>query len=204
MLKKVKLPKINSIEYITNELSLGGNLSHQLMNIDLRKGETETYLPIINANNIDINHIDYSESLDFLYGERVLGDFKLIIRNIILKFLNNDPTKYVIFETPWSEKDLTASKKLQLQFFTINGFVYDFLKGDDEQKDINKYILDSRVYPTVISLMDIQNKNIMIEPNCSLDNGMALELINQTVGLLISAFDGEGYLFWKKSLNSPK
>ena len=153
---------------------------------------------------MDINHIDYSESLDFLYGERVLGDFKLIIRNIILKFLNNDPTKYVIFETPWSEKDLTASKKLQLQFFTINGFVYDFLKGDDEQKDINKYILDSRVYPTVISLMDIQNKNIMIEPNCSLDNGMALELINQTVGLLISAFDGEGYLFWKKSLNSPK
>ena len=203
MLKRVKLPKNNSIEYIKNELSLGGNLSNQLMNIDLRDGETETYLPII-AKNMDINHIDYSESLDFLYGERVLGDFKLIIRNIILKFLNNDPTKYVIFETPWSEKDLTASKKLQLQFFTINGFVYDFLKGDDEQKDIDKYRLDSRVYPTVISLMDFQNKNIVIKPKCSLDNRMVSELINQTVGLLIGAFDGEGYLFWKKSLNSPK
>ena len=198
MLKRVKLPKNNSIEYIKNELSLGGNLSNQLMNIDLRDGETETYLPII-AKNMDINHIDYSESLDFLYGERVLGDFKLIIRNIILKFLNNDPAKYVIFETPWSEKDLTVSKKLQLQFFTINGFVYDFLKGDDEQKDIDKYILDSRVYPTVISLMDIQNKNIVIKPKCSLDNGMVSELINQTVGLLIGAFDGEGYLFWKKA-----
>jgi hypothetical protein len=197
MLKKVILPN-NSIEYIKNELFLGGNLSQQLINLDFGNGKTETYLPLVNGKINEINHIDYSESIEFLYGINVARDFKLILRNIILKFLNNDPTKYVIFETPWNEDDLTASKQLQLQYFTINRFVYDYLKGDDNQENIYKYLLDAQVYPTVISLLDIQNNNIMIKPKSSLDNGIVLELINQTVGLIIGAYDGEGYLFWKK------
>jgi hypothetical protein len=199
MLKRVLLPK-NSVPYIEQELSSGGYLSCQLAKMDLKNGEVETYLP---SKLVDTTKIDFAESLEFLTGEAVTASYNLIINDIILDFLNNDPTKYAIFETVWNEKDPIVSKR-SLQFFTINGVVYDFLKGDDGQKDINKYILDAQDYPTVISLIDIQNKNIAIKPQCSLDNGMVLELINQTVGLLIGAFDGEGYLFWKKSLNSPK
>lgn len=165
MLKRVNLPE-DSNDYIRHELSLGNHLSQQLMNLDLKDGDVHTYLP---QKLIRQKQIDYSESLEFLTGYKVVKEFDFIIEEAILKFLGKDPQRIVIFETFWIENDTLASRR-SLQYFVIDDELYTFIKGNDKNKLVNVYIQNAHAYPTVITLVDIKRENLVIKHQCKFDD----------------------------------
>jgi hypothetical protein len=193
MLKTVELSS-DSIEYIRQELSLGGVLSNELLKMDLYTGSIFTYLP---SEFIPQTSVDYAESLEFLTGKKVSDEFDKVVGQFILNYLGNAPKKMAIFETMWNGSDPIASKR-PLQYFTIQGRKYDFLRGNDEKGMIMDYISDAHGYPTVIIAVDIGSEDLIIINKTDFADEMALWLANKTEKIIVGAFDGEGYLIWQK------
>jgi len=194
MLRSDKLAK-SAIDYIKQQLLLGGFFSAKINELDLEAGSVFTYLP----QDLRLKpSIDYSESLEFLTGEKVSTEFDSLISEIIMNYLDNNERKVAIFETIWNRNDLIVSRRL-IDYFTIKGRKYDFLKGGDKKELIMNYITDAKGYPTVISIVDIGDKKIDIIPKSEFDEEKVSELASMTDILIIGAFDGEGYLVWQKN-----
>lgn len=195
MLKKVNL-KEESIEYIQQQLSMGGVLSSQLMKLNLYKGSVFTFFPSTFSPHISI---DFSESLEFLTGEKVSKEFDALISDYIVNNLGLNERKIAIFETMWNINDPIVAKRA-LQYFSINGRKYDFVKGRNDTESIINYINDARGYPTVISIIETGHEYLDIKDKSKFKEEKLSELADSTEVLIIGAFDGEGYLLWQKDL----
>lgn len=193
MLRKVDLTK-ECVNYIKQELSQGGDLSVEASNLLLQSGFMFTYIPFSMSLT---TQIDFSESLEFLSGELVFDEFISIIKEIILKTLDKNPHIVAIFETIWSEND-EVTLHSALQYFTIKGRRYDYLKGGDEKIVLDDYIADAQGYPTVIFIVNNQNSDFEIRNKSKFHEGYINELVKRIEVMIVGAFDGEGYIIWHK------
>lgn len=195
MLKRVKL-KEDSIEYIQQQLSIGGILSSQLMKLNLYKGSIFTFFP---STFFPHTSIDFSESLEFLTGEKISKEFEALVSDFIVNNLSINKRKLAIFETMWNINDPIVGKRA-LQYFSIKGRKYDYLQGGNDTKSIINYINDARGYPTVISIIETGHEYLDIKDKSKFKEENLSELADRTEVLIIGAFDGEGYLLWQKDL----
>ena len=194
MLRKIELP-IEAIDYIKQELTQGGILSNiEERSTDLSSGQIFTYFPMEFSLQTPF---DFCESLEFLTGERVSDMFDAKISELIGNFLNKSSQNVVIFETWWNEDDPITSKCL-LQYFTINGRRYDFLKGGNDKQPIKDYMDDAQGYPSVIVLVNVKDQDIEIHDKTQFPEENINNLVNGTEFVIVGAFDGEGYLIWQK------
>lgn len=195
MLIKVELTA-ESIDYINQELAQGGELfiEEHLCALNLGQGHVFSYFPIEFSPSTPV---DFGESIEFLTGKRVSGEFNSKIKELIRNFLDENSRNVAIFETMWNEGDPITSQS-SLQYFSIKGTRYDFLKGEDEKKPIDDYINDAQGYPTIIALVNGEDSNFEIWDKYHFPEEKVIELIKRTEFLLVGAFDGEGYIIWKK------
>lgn len=195
MLRKVELTA-ESIDYINQELTQGGALfiEEHLLALNLGQGNVFTYFPIEFAPPTPV---DFGESLEFLTGKRVSEEFNSKISDLIRNFLDESSRNIAIFETMWNESDPITSRS-PLQYFTIKGRRYDFLKGEDEKKPVDDYINDAQGYPTIIALINGKDSNFEIWDKLQIPEENVIELTKRTEFLIVGAFDGEGYIVWKK------
>ena len=85
MLRSVKTTN-NYVAYIEHELSSGGILSQSIKKSSvIKQGSVSTFIP---DNFYSLDTLDYYESLEFITGEKVTGEFEQKLSDYIYIFCN--------------------------------------------------------------------------------------------------------------------
>ncbi len=195
MLKKVNLDS-QALEYIVDELSQGRELAKAvLLNTFLQKGKLFTYSP----EKFDIREMDdLGESISYLSDEYVLQPFREIIGREIVNYCNESESHIAIFETLGHVPVPPSLEDPGIRYFSIKGNKYDYIVKDFVQSiRIERYLIDSSIYPTVIVLTTLPF-GITIQPYQEIDEDLITSLATNANKIIIGAFDGEGYVIWEK------
>jgi len=195
MITKIFLNE-QAIQYINEEIKDGGALFNQILRVNLNNGSVFSYLPFSQSKAISM---DYSESLSYLTGMHFLNEIELLIIKLISDFLNNNPNKYAVFETMARIGDPIINK-CGMQAFYVKGRMYDFIRGSDKDKPIKKCLDDAQGYPTIIGLINTYNEDFRIIKDQEFTDIDNLKFMNFLEGLIIGAFDGEGYIIWQSHM----
>lgn len=200
MLQK-KILAANAQLYIQGELSYGRDLSQLILKLNLALGLIYTYLPLALFEN---DFVDFELSFEDVTGERQSGEFLKITIEYISNYLSTNNRNLVLFETLANKGDPVIEKQ-NLQHFFFQTVKYDYLRGSDNEKPVSKYIKAAQGYPAVFALTRYGEKtsNIDIEGK-DLDDEAVNELMANISGLIIGAYDGEGYLFWERTESLPR
>lgn len=192
MITKIFLNE-QAIQYIKDEIKNGGVLFNQFLLMNFNRGSVFSFLPFSQSKAISL---DYSESLSYLTGMHYLNEIELLIVKLISDYLNNNPNKYAVFETMAMKGDPIINK-CGMQAFYVKGRSYDFISGSDKTKPIKKCLDDAQGYPTIIGLINTQNEDFTIIKDQEFTDIEIIKFMNFLEGLIIGAFDGEGYIVWQ-------
>ena len=193
MIKAVQLHK-EAFVYIRNELSQGGYLSQRLLKKELSNGIVHTYVPIGFTPN---DSTDFGESLNYLTGESSLKEIRDAVASLISDYLDDDKGKYAIFET-WQEKGDPSVLKHDLQYFFSHSRLYGYIRGSDEHKPVIEHLREAGDFPTIIILVDFPECNTLFHQASEIAEQVYEMIVYNLDYLIIGAWDGEGYVVWRK------
>jgi hypothetical protein len=184
------------LEFIRSELSKGRQLSQFLLEqLDLEKGEAITFLPFEYEPQIGI---DFEESIEYMTGKNVSQEYETIIIRVAEKYLQSSENNIIIFETLMAVND-PILKEINLSYFSYNGEIYLYIINNGDKNLIKTGILAAQGYPCVILLTKVSlDQGKILKSSISLEAREIQRLIYNSEQLIIGAYDGEGYLIWRK------
>lgn len=210
ILERYELNFEPTLEYVKNNLTSGTTLSLELLNIDFKKGRFFTFLPT-NSNFkriyefIDGLIIPQNPTIEYISSEKksmycVLPTLDEEVSSYISNRLNQNKKLFCIFDDV-----ISSPEDFCLMFFRENNLLYNFenevyyLITNDNNKF--EFILNAMQNSNAIwhSLGVLTETNFdNVQPHkLSLENIKDISLGVQII--IVSAYDGEGYVFWEKS-----
>lgn len=194
MLSKIDL-KADALSYVREELLQGNTLAQYLLKLDLEDGKIFTFLPEELKTDL-VN--DLGESLHFLTGEHYSREFDNLITSIIVDYLSDD-YKLVVFETIWGDPKKVGISRVS-NYFIHSDSKYDYLtrRSLSSKELIFKTLTDAHSYPTIIVLTKHERVTEVIDPGQAVEDETLVEFAQNATGVIVGAFDGEGYVFWEK------
>jgi hypothetical protein len=174
-----------AMEYMKSVLRCGSQLSLALSHIDLSEGNIVSWLPIgTNAERVT----------NFMSGGTTIRQESLrLLTEIVVNALASRPGSVCILENPLSRPGDAYLRQLKIPYIT-NGcevyFVLDRHASANLVYDALRTAYSYRLVGCIILLHESGDHTNTLEP--------ILGSIAQTDEVYVGAYDGEGFLMWKR------
>jgi hypothetical protein len=200
-----------AVEYIRRCLGKGNTLAREILaKTDLSGGDLTTLLP---AN------VDKEKIYDFRSGGKIpmadesqwvrrpgmlaipLTDISIYPAAVVAQFLKEDPYHFCICEDSLAEPTDLWITKSTLRIYTFNKEVYAILLPTDNRRSkILETIRSGRTSQLFIAAMTSMSQNdLILQDSRGMFSQVQLSYFAHHIqALVIGAYDGEGYLIWKR------
>lgn len=186
--------------YLKKELSKGHQYAKRVLNIlPIDNGSVITYLPSLlipeayNFNDSILGSIAEEEN----DGHGIMKESQRIMLDFMMEYLQSC-NGCAVFETIAYPTDPIIHKR-NLSYFTFEKWVYLLLYRQILNKDtLYDYWEEAHSYPKIVGLSGVSFDELLFENNRVVSNESMELMVNKTEYLLIGAYDGDGYLIWKK------
>ena len=202
----------NAISYIRERLSDGHALAKALLSeLDLEQGIAFTSFQA-NIDEERIKHLFEQGGVlpqpppeqHILYegGRAVpIPHEDQILIDSIQRFLNKNEGRLCVFEDALRKPTDPSFRSVKNQYFIYNDEIYYYLSSKDINPVKIKQVISNafNFYPGLIGIMTkLLEKENFIHEGARETIGQIRALSRNTEKIVISAYDGEGYLFWKR------
>ena len=180
-----------AIVYIRSCLSQGDTLAEHLLRLPLEEGRITAWLPAAVSNEV---------SRRFDTGGVIApgSGAESIVTTFISTYLSKPGKRYGVFETFATSGDHSIAHP-EVSFFIHETEVYYFLTSRDlDPEKITKTVRSARQFPFIGVLTSVPQGEPDVQPNCKVGMNVLEKLVSGTEYILISAYDGEGELIWRK------
>ena len=212
-----------AIDYIRDRLAEGKTLAKFLLDRgDLDKGRVTTFVPF-DADLSRINNFSRGGVLPTPPPEThhhftapdgtktvmvpVPGTSKQLAA-MMQEFLSRSDKRIGLFESAVARSTdgfLSTPNAKDLRVMTFQEDVYYLLKENDDREMIHKTLQYAKSYLVLGVLVHLTDKDkFLLQDEDSLRKELTLDqfkvLANQTEKIIIGAYDGEGYLIWRRAV----
>ena len=204
-----------ALAYLRDALSQGRSLSHQLLDLNLEEGKIWTYLrpdvPLdyaqthLNETWLIINHKDTEPTIG-LDGKRIPrkpGYLEALFVAFIQQFMERSQRAYCVFEDPLRKTSDPFLEKRRPEPYAFHGEdIFYVLEHDTATPETITEGLKAtasagwiqNVFLTLLPL-DIEG----IRPWANITDRQMSALAGNVEAILVSAFDGVGYVIWENN-----